>query len=123
MNREEFEGYLISIGGVYDWKGVNSTNPSMFGVGEGWFGLLNNLIDELIDMGWDRHMILSKEKFGGLNFYAKNSTSEMQDVILKYERLSYKTCEECGEEGSVRKGSWIKTLCDTHAEGREKYIK
>ena len=123
MNREQFEAYLISIGGVYNWKGVNNTNPYVFGVGEGWFQLLKNLIDELISLGWDRHMLQSKEKFGGLNFYAKNSTSEMQDVILKYERLSYKTCEECGEEGSVRKGNWIKTLCDTHAEGREKYIK
>jgi len=123
MNREEFEEYLISIDGVYDWKSLSSTNPSIFGVGEGWFGLLKNLIDELISLGWDRHMIQSKEKFGGLNFYVKNSTSEMQDVILKYERLSYKTCEKCGEEGSVRKGDWIKTLCDVHAEGREKYIK
>jgi len=123
MSRDEFEQYLISIGGVYDWKGINFTNPGKFGVGEGWFMIVKNLIDELLAFGWDRHMILSKEKFGGLNFYVKNSTSEMQDVILKYERLSYKTCEKCGEEGSVRKGSWIKTLCDTHAEGREKYIK
>jgi len=122
MGKEEFEQYLIEIGGVYNWKEVNLTNPNMFGVGEGWFGLLKNLIDELLVMGWNRHMVLSKEKFGGLNFYIKNSTTEMQEVILKYERLSYKTCEKCGEEGSVRKGNWIKTLCDTHAEGREKYI-
>ena len=123
MNREEFEEYLISIGGVYNWKGINNTNPSCFGVREGWFEMLKNLIDELISLGWSKHIYLSKEKFGGLNFYIKEATTEMQDVILKYERLSYKTCEKCGEEGGVRKGSWIKTLCDTHAEGREKYIK
>jgi len=123
MSREEFEQYLISIGSVYNWKGINSTNPSMFGVGEGWFELLKNLIDELISLGWDKHMIQSKEKFGGLNFYIKEPTTEMQEVIITYERLSYKTCEKCGEEGSVRKGDWIKTLCDVHAEERKHFLK
>jgi hypothetical protein len=123
MNREEFEEYLISIGGVYDWKSLTSTNPSMFGIGEGWFGLLKNLIDELISLGWDRHMIQSKEKFGGLNFYITESTPEMQEVIITYERLSYVTCEVCGEEGERRKGGWMKTLCDKHAEERENKLK
>ena len=123
MNREQFEAYLISIGGVYDWRGVNNTDPNMFGVGEGWFGLLKNLIDELISLGWDRDMIQSKEKFGGLNFYIKEPTSEMQEVIITYERLSYEICEVCGEEGERRSGGWIKTLCVKHAEERENKLK
>jgi hypothetical protein len=123
MNREEFEEYLISIGGVYNWKGVNSTNPSSFGVGEGWFGLLKNIIDQLLVMGWDRHMIQSKEKFGGLDFYIKNLTKDMQDIIFKYEKLSYSICEECGEEGVLREGGWVKTLCDKHAEERNNKLK
>ena len=57
MNREEFEEYLISIGGVYDWRGNNTTNPSFFGVNEGWFMIVKNLISELLEFGWDRHMI------------------------------------------------------------------
>ena len=119
MNREQFEEYLISIGGVYDWRGVNNTDPNMFGVKEGWFGLLKNLIDELISLGWDRDMLQSKEKFGGLNFYIKEPTSEMYDLIIIYERLSYEICEMCGEKGERRNGGWIKTLCDTHEEERE----
>ena len=123
MTKEQFEEYLTSIGGVYNWRGVNNTDPNMFGVKEGWFGLLKNLIDELISLGWDRDMIQSKEKFGGLNFYIKEPTSEMQEVIITYERLSYEICEVCGEEGSRRSGSWIKTLCDEHAEERDNKLK
>lgn len=119
MNKEQFEEYLISIGGVYNWKGVNNTNPYMFGVKEGWFELLKNLIDELISLGWDRHMLQSKEKYGGLNFYVKESTPEMYDLIIIYERLSYEICEVCGEKGERRNGGWIKTLCDTHEEERK----
>ena len=115
MKREEFEQYLISIGGVYNWRGVNDTNPFMFGVGEGWFELLKNLIDELISLGWNRDMIQSKEKFGGLNFYIKEPTPEMSEVIITYERLSYEICEVCGEEGERRNRGWIKTLCVKHA--------
>jgi hypothetical protein len=123
MKREEFEEYLISIDGVYDWKSLTSTNPSMFGVGEGWFELLKNLIDELISLGWDRHMIQSKEKFGGLNFYIKEPSQEMREVILTYEQISYTVCEDCGEEGSRRGDGWIKTLCDKHAEEIENKLK
>jgi hypothetical protein len=119
MNKEQFEEYLISIGGVYNWKGVNNTNPCMFGVGEGWFELLKNLIDELISLGWDRHMLQSKEKFGGLNFYIKEPTPEMYDLIIIYERLSYEICEVCGDKGGRRNDGWIKTLCDTHEEERK----
>jgi hypothetical protein len=115
MTREEFEQYLISIGGLYNWKGVNLTNPSMFGVGEGWFQLLKNLIDELLSLGWDRTMIQSKEKFGGLNFYIKDPIPEMHDILLTYERLSYEICEVCGDNGYPRKLDWIKSLCDKHA--------
>lgn len=123
MKREEFEEYLISIDGVYDWKSLTSTNPSMFGVGEGWFELLKNLIDELISLGWDRHMIQSKEKFGGLNFYIKEPSQEMREVILTYEQISYTVCEDCGEEGGRRGDGWIKTLCDKHAEEIENKLK
>jgi hypothetical protein len=122
MKREEFEEYLISIGGVYNWRGVNDTNPSIFGVGEGWFQLLKNLIDELISLGWNRDMIQSKEKFGGLNFYIKEPTPEMREVILTYEQMSYTVCEDCGEEGARRNGSWIRTLCDKHDEERKNLI-
>jgi len=116
MKREEFEEYLISIGGVYNWKGINTTNPNVFGVSEGWFMIVKNLIEELISYGWDRHIIQSKEKFGGLNFYIKEPTKVLQGIISTYEKLSYNICEVCGQLGSQRNDGWIKTLCNIHAE-------
>ena len=116
MTKESFKEYLESIGGVYDWRGRNHTNPYIFGVDEGWFDLLKNLIDELLKLGWNRKVLNSKEKFGGLSLFTENPTSEMLEVIIKYERLSYTICEKCGKEGKPRTGGWIKTLCDYHSE-------
>ena len=53
MNKEELENYLESIGGLYDWKGRTHTKANIFGVGEGWYSLLKNLIEELLEIGWD----------------------------------------------------------------------
>jgi len=119
ITHEEFEEYLISIGGLYNWKDKIETNPKMFGVGEGWYELIKNLIDELISLGWDRKLIQSKEKFGGLNFHINESTKEMRELIYTYEKLSYDICEVCGNKGEPRKGGWIRTLCDVHHELRK----
>ena len=53
-----------------------------------------------------------KEKFGGLRFYMTCETDEIYELIEKAEALSCKTCEVCGEDGTRRPTSWIKTLCD-----------
>lgn len=115
MSKEEFDSYLKTIGGVYNWKGIDHTDSNIFGVKSGWFELLKDLIDELLLNGWDRHLYQSKEKFGGLNFYIKNNSDVLQDIILKYEKKSFKICERCGEPGERRSGGWIRTLCDEHA--------
>jgi len=56
-----------------------------------------------------------------LRFYVENLSDEGYKVVDKYENLSYKTCEICGKEGVLRKGSWLKTLCDEHANGSEPF--
>ena len=126
MTKQEMDVFLVSIGGLErtyrEYKGP-IIDAYVFGVGEGWFELLKNLIDELISLGWGRHMIQSKEKFGGLNFYIKEPTTEMSEIILAYEQMSYTICERCGLEGSRRNDDWIKTLCDIHAEERKHFLK
>jgi hypothetical protein len=87
-----------------------------FSVGPGWYGLLKKLIEESIAAGWDRQICQVKEKFGGLRFYINGASTEVHDIISKYENLSYEICEECGEPGTVRGGGWIQTLCDKHYE-------
>ena len=119
MSREEFTKYLEEIGGVSNWRGISTTNPNIFGVNEGWFPLIKDMIEELLLLGWDRQILNSKEKFGGFSFMI-NPLEGSQEVIVKYEMKSYSICERCGANGKQRKGDWIRTLCDTHAEGREK---
>ena len=53
-----------------------------------------------------------KEKFGGLRFYTSVTYDFMDELLDKAEELSEKTCEECGREGSLRNGPWLKVRCD-----------
>jgi hypothetical protein len=120
INKEQFEKYLNSIGGLIN--GYKTDRPPIvssgyFGVGQGWFGILKNLIEESIDAGWDKQILQSKEKFGGLRFYTNGVPEEVNDIISKYTKLSVETCEECGEPGELRQGGWIRTLCDKHYDG------
>lgn len=121
MTKEEFTKYLEEIGGVSNWRGISTTNPNIFGVNEGWFSLIKDMIEELLLLGWDRQILNSKEKFGGFSFMI-NPLEGSQDVILKYEMKSYSICERCGSKGKQRKGDWIRTLCEYHAiENLKKY--
>ncbi len=53
-----------------------------------------------------------KEKFGTLRFYMTHESPEMWVAIELAEELSAKTCEVCGNEGSLRDNGWWRTLCD-----------
>lgn len=92
----------------------------MMEIGEGWYQLMHDLLEELIKTDWDRDIRQIKEKFGGLRFYIGSASDEVHKIISKYESLSFETCEVCGEKGGLHKdcgwyGSiWYKTLCDEH---------
>jgi hypothetical protein len=126
MTKEEMNQYLESIGGLVRtykvFKGPILT-AEYLSVSEGWYDLIQSLIDELIALGWDRRVHQVKEKFGGLRFYVETIPEGGEEIITKYESLSYKICEKCGEEGQLRggNGQWLRTLCEVHAEGREIY--
>ena len=122
MTKEEFEQYLVSIGGLnrtYREDKGPIVEAGYFAYRQGWYELTKNLIDELITLGWDKRINQAKEKFGGLRFYIETTPEGGNEIIRKYEDLAYKTCEKCGKEGVLRKGGWLLTLCDEHAEGRE----
>ena len=55
-----------------------------------------------------------KEKFGTLRFYVKGGDEFIYGAINLADHLSEHICEECGNVGSRRSGSWIRTLCDEH---------
>jgi hypothetical protein len=122
MTREEFDKYLVSIGGLlrtYREDKGPIVDSRYLEVDEGWLPLIKEMIDELLAAGWDRKLAQSKEKFGGLRFYIGSANDDLHTIVAKYERKSYDVCEKCGKEGQLRKGGWMKTLCDEHSEGRE----
>ena len=111
----ELEKYLESIGGVIDWRNHTYTTPKVFQVDEGWYPLIQNLIQELVELGWDRKITQVKEKFGGLRFYIEHGSEEVYKLIEKAESDSYKICEMCGKKGKVEeKYGWLKSLCSKH---------
>ena len=117
MNREEFEYYLESIGGLINGYYPDKPpikNSYFFEVNEGWYDIIKNLIEELIAAGWDKQICQAKEKFGGLRFYTNSMSDECYKIVSKYESISYETCEVCGSKGEPRPGRWIKTLCIKH---------
>jgi len=63
-----------------------------------------------------------KEKFGTLRFYFNGGDDHIDGLVAMAEGMSSVTCEECGVPGKLRKGSWVQTLCDQHAEGREEMV-
>lgn len=97
--------------------------------GPGWTKLLDELVTDLVKLGWDKQCDQIKEKFGALRFYIGGGTDEIWDRIDRAERLSMTICEECGAPGELRgrlpdgRGSWIKTLCDPHSDGRPSFVR
>lgn len=117
MSEEEFNEYLESIGGLvngfYPNRDLIKTTSSFF-VGNGWLSLIKELIDKLIEDGWDKQILQVKEKFGTLRFYTNGGGENHIDIIRDYESRSASVCEVCGEEATLRSGGWVSTLCDEH---------
>ena len=121
MTKEDFEAFLESIGGLEN--GFYADKPPIksrgfFAVHDGWLGIIKRLIEDLIELGWDKQICQVKEKFGGLRFYINAGNDEIWKRIRLAESASYITCEKCGELGTARGGGWITTLCDEHADGK-----
>lgn len=57
-------------------------------------------------------IIQIKEKFGGLRFYTNWTTSEINEVISKYENMSYSICIRCGAPAKWITKGWISPFCD-----------
>lgn len=63
----------------------------------GWLPLVEDLIVELIALGWDKDCKQVKVKFYGLRFYIGYGSLECYEAINKAEAKSLHTCEVCGE--------------------------
>lgn len=115
----EFNDYLKSIGGLkfgYSVAGEPILERWFFEVGDGWLPLVKELIEKLIDAGWNREVTQVKEKFAGLRFYINGGTDEIFNIIQEAEDKSYNICEICGKPGDVyTSGNWVYPRCSEHA--------
>lgn len=121
--KEKLDAYLESIGGLENgWRPDRPPikDAHCFDCNEGWYPLIQELIEDLIKLGWDKQITQVKEKFGGLRFYVNSCTSEMLERIGKAEADSYHICEDCGDPGELRKDlGWYFTLCDAHHQQKK----
>lgn len=81
-----------------------------YGTGKGWDHIIEPLIAQATEEKVAIHQI--KEKFGALRFYTGPCSDELNEMIAEAEHESERTCEYCGKLGRLRKGGWLKTLCD-----------
>lgn len=116
MTREEMDRWLESVGGLQSGYLADAppiTNSLMFEVEDGWMQLLKDLIQDLIQLGWNRQICQVKEKFGGLRFYINEGSEAVHARIREAEDLSLRTCEVTGEPGELRGDlGWWRTLSD-----------
>lgn len=110
--------FLESINGLEN--GFYNDRPPIkdckyFGVEEGWNGIIKELIEDLIKLGWNKQVCQVKEKFGGLRFYINDGSNEIHNRITDAEKKSYEVCEKCGNLGKLRNDiGWYLTLCEDH---------
>lgn len=117
-SKEKLDTYLESIGGLKN--GWRTDRPPIkdahyFECNEGWYPLIQKLIEDLIQLGWNKQVTQVKEKFGGLRFYINEGSDEIHTRITKAEVESYTICEQCGAPGEIQRDiGWYRTLCDSH---------
>jgi hypothetical protein len=96
-----------------------------YSTGKGWFKLVKPILEAVDKYNRDHkeniyndrkiEVIDIKEKWGGLRIYLSYYLPELESLIDKAEKLSYKTCEECGTTENVtteQVTGWYRTLCE-----------
>lgn len=88
---------------------------------DGWYGIIRGLCHAIHQHRKHNEIEFEftqvKEKFGGLRVYYFGGDAFVDGVIRMAEEMAYKTCEVCGNPGTLcNAGTWLKTLCDSHAK-------
>ena len=89
--------------------------PSWIDCSEGWFPLIRETHNAILEVDPEYEIHQIKEKFGGLRYYIYGN-AKAQDIAAYAEVKSFEICEVCGEPGSTRNlNGWLRTLCNTHS--------
>lgn len=123
--REELENKLMKdmpfLEAINVFSGEKLGFPIYCDCDDGWFNLIYNCFKEIQELYNKSNISISnlivyqiKEKYGGLRIYLGSYIDGVQEIVNKYEKLSYEICEICGEKGKTRGKVWFKTLCEKH---------
>lgn len=113
-----------------------------FECGDGWYQILDSLCGNIQshidwshknhewDLKWNKEhpdeqravrdivpqvvAVQVKEKFGGLRFYYEGGDEQVFGMVRMAESWAANSCETCGAPGTIRRGGWMRTLCDKH---------
>lgn len=90
---------------------------------EGWYEIIDELTEQIYNASREFvdgsvKVAYIKEKFGGLRYYVDydlpdEQIVELEQIVRKWEKLSYKICIICGTEENVKpvKKYWENPIC------------
>ena len=100
-------------------------------VDEGWYQIIVDCDNALMQIDPNYQIAQIKQKFGGLRYYFEPSSSEYNDelwtkmnaIVHTYEDIAWVTCEATGKPGVLMKSKsgWYRTLNPEYAETAEHY--
>lgn len=119
---EKYPFLMIKDNGVCPWCQQGAYEYTWLDdMPDGWrIGFAEKMCDELLEaLGKyaDQWIIYQlKEKYGRLVIYHSGIPRDVYDkvdnIIMKYEKISEETCVMCGAPGVMRTGGWILPYCD-----------
>ena len=96
--------------------------------GDGWLAIVEDLcrlIQHHVDQQKKKdssypqiEVLQVKEKFGSLRFYTTGSDEYIDGLISMAESISGRTCESCGNPGTMRGKGWMRVRCESCEEVR-----
>jgi hypothetical protein len=126
--RQELEQRPVERWPWFNLKGDlrHTRMPFGFHHRDGWFDIVWRLCEDLERLvaeaekatGEPFEVIQAKEKFGGRCFYVNHKTHAITERIHDAGIESMRTCEVCGQPGTLREQQWMQTPCEEHLRAR-----
>jgi len=85
----------------------------------GWFKLFLLMCEEIREPLEKANLLDTfyftqiKEKFDTMRTYTNTSTAEINDIMSRYEYISYYICQDCGQIATKATNGYIASFCDT----------
>lgn len=83
---------------------------------ETWIPIVDKLVDDMFEAGWNGHVDQVKEKFGGLRFYIPMGNDKIFELIDEAEEKSQNICIVCGDPATTSTKGWVTHVCDEHKD-------